>query len=227
MPFDLQRVREQLPGRRVEWFDSIDSTMNAAARLAREGCAPGTVIGAEEQTAGIGRHGHSWHSEAGAGLYVSLVLGLPLSADALPLVMLALGLATQETIAQATGLAADLRWPNDVLFGGRKCAGILAQLEGGVVIAGIGINVSHARFPPEIEDLATSLRLEGAAAVSREDLLVALIRGVDDGDVGQILGPVGPLTPGIPICRRKLSPTVSTRERRRAPADDLISALLH
>jgi BirA family biotin operon repressor/biotin-[acetyl-CoA-carboxylase] ligase len=180
MPFDLPRVREQLPGRRIEWFDSIDSTMTAAARLAREGCAPGTAVGAEEQTAGIGRHGHTWHSEAGAGLYVSLVLMLPLAADTLPLVMLALGLATQEAIAQATGLAADLCWPNDVLLGGRKCAGILAHLEGAVVIAGIGINVSHARFPPEIEALATSLRLEGAAAVSREELFVALIRAVDD-----------------------------------------------
>lgn len=179
MPFDLPRVRAQLPGRRIEWFDSIDSTMTAAARLAREGCASGTVVGAEEQTAGVGRHGRSWHSQAGAGLYVSLVLRLPLAAEALPLVMLALGLATWEAIRQATGLAADLRWPNDVLLGGRKCAGILAQLEGGVVIAGIGINVSHARFPPEIEDLATSLRLEGAA-VSREDVLVALIRAVED-----------------------------------------------
>jgi len=67
MPFDLQHVREQLPGRRVEWFASIDSTMNAAARLAREGCASGTVVGAEEQTAGVGRHGRSWHSEPEAG----------------------------------------------------------------------------------------------------------------------------------------------------------------
>lgn len=179
MLFDLPRVRAQLPGRRIEWFDSIDSTMTAAARLAREGCAPGTVVGTEEQTAGVGRHGRSWHSEAGAGLYVSLVLRLPLAAEALPLVMLALGLAAREAIAQVAGLAADLRWPNDVLLGGRKCAGILAQLEGGVVIAGIGINVSHARFPPEIEDLATSLVLEGAA-ISREDLLVALVRAVDD-----------------------------------------------
>ena len=179
MPFDLPRVREQLPGRRIEWLESIDSTMNAAARLAREGCAPGTVVGADEQTAGVGRHGRSWHSEAGAGLYVSLVLRLPLNAEALPLVMLALGLATHEAIAQTTGFAPDLRWPNDVLLGGRKCAGILAHVEGSVVIAGLGINVSHARFPAEINDLATSLRLEGAAAVSREELLVALIRAID------------------------------------------------
>ena len=93
--------------------------------------------------------------------------------------MLALGLATREAIAEVTGLAPDLRWPNDVLLQDRKCAGILAQLEGDAIVAGIGINVHHTRFPSEIEALATSLRLAGAGAVSREDLLVALARAVD------------------------------------------------
>ena len=137
-----------LPGRRVQWFESIDSTMIRAAGLAREGCPHGTIIGADEQTAGIGRQGHLWHSEKGAGLYVSIVLRLPVEARALPVVMLALGLAVQEAIAQTTSLAPDLRWPNDVLIGGRKCAGILAQLEGNAIIAGVGINVSQTGFPP-------------------------------------------------------------------------------
>lgn len=180
MPFDLERVRERLPGRRIEWLDSIDSTMHAAARLASEGCASGTIVGAEEQTAGVGRHGRAWHSETGAGLYVSLVLRPRLGAESLPLVMLALGVATREAIARAAGLAPDLRWPNDVLLDGRKCAGILAQLEGAAVIAGIGINVSQSRFPDDIAHLATSLRLAGAPAVSRESLLVALARATDD-----------------------------------------------
>lgn len=162
-----------LAGRRVEWHESLDSTMTAAARLAREGCAHGTVIAAEEQTAGIGRHGHSWHSERGTGLYVSMVLRLP---QAPPVMMLALGLAAREAIARTTGLQPDLRWPNDVLIGGKKCAGVLAQVEGGAVIAGIGINVSQAEFPPEFE--ATSLLLEGAAA-DREEVLIALIEAVD------------------------------------------------
>jgi BirA family transcriptional regulator, biotin operon repressor / biotin---[acetyl-CoA-carboxylase] ligase len=167
------------PGRRVEWFSSIDSTMTVAARLAREGCASGTVVGADEQTAGIGRHGHSWHSEPGSGLYVSIVLRLALGAESLPLVMLALGLATQHAIAEVTALAPDLRWPNDVLLAEKKCAGILAQIEGDAVIAGIGINVGHTSFPPDIAPLATSLRLAGAS-VSRERLLIALLPAVDE-----------------------------------------------
>jgi BirA family biotin operon repressor/biotin-[acetyl-CoA-carboxylase] ligase len=153
--------------------------MTIAARLARDGCASGTIVGADGQVAGIGRHGHAWHSEAGAGLYVSIVLRLPLAASDLPLVMLALGLGTQEAITQVTGLAADLRWPNDVLIGDRKCAGILAQLDSDAVIAGIGINVNHTQFPSEIETLATSLYLAGQRSVSREDLLVSLVHGVE------------------------------------------------
>lgn len=185
MQFDVELVRERLPHRRIEWFSSLDSTMIAAARLAREGSPSGTIVGADEQSAGIGRHGHSWHSEPGSGLYTSLVLRLQPSflaqanQSALPLVMLVLGLAAQEAITQVSGLAPDLRWPNDVLLGGKKCAGILAQLEGDAIIAGIGINVHHAAFPEDLRDLATSLVIEGAR-VRREDLLVALTNAIDE-----------------------------------------------
>ena len=171
-------MKFDLPGRRVEWFPSLDSTMIVAARLAREGCASGTVVGADQQTAGIGRAGHSWHSEPDAGLYVSIVLRLALGPESLPLVMLALGLATRDAIADVTGLAPDLRWPNDVLLGEKKCAGILAQMEGDAVIAGIGINVGHASFPPDITSLATSLRMAGAS-VSREEIFGPLVDAVD------------------------------------------------
>lgn len=171
-------MKFDLPGRRVEWFPSLDSTMTVAARLAREGCASGTVVGADEQTAGIGRAGHSWYSEPEAGLYVSIVLRLALGPESLPLVMLALGLATRDAIADVTGLAPDLRWPNDVLLGEKKCAGILAQMEGDAVIAGIGVNVGHASFPPEIAPLATSLRMAGAS-VSRDEVLGPLVDSVD------------------------------------------------
>ncbi|HYK58692.1 MAG TPA: biotin--[acetyl-CoA-carboxylase] ligase [Bryobacteraceae bacterium] len=167
-----------IPGRRIEWFESIDSTMIRAAALARERCPHGTIVGADEQTAGVGRQGRSWHSKKGEGLYVSMVLRLPVESRALPVVMLALGLAAQEAIAQTASLAPDLRWPNDVLIGGRKCAGILAQLEGDAIIAGTGINVSQTGFPHGLATPATSLLLEGAR-VSREQLLAALAGAVD------------------------------------------------
>jgi len=137
---------------------------------ARREMEPGRIVGAEEQTAGMGRHGRKWISQAGAGLYVSMIL----VAKPVPVIMLALGLATREAIAGG----ADLRWPNDVLLNGKKCAGVLAQLEGDTIIAGIGINVSQTEFPGDLETPATSLLLEGET-VSREDLLVALVESVD------------------------------------------------
>jgi BirA family transcriptional regulator, biotin operon repressor / biotin---[acetyl-CoA-carboxylase] ligase len=174
----IQLVGFQLSGRQVVWFDSVDSTMTRAAELAREGCESGTIVGADEQTAGIGRHGHSWFSPKGAGLYVSIVLRVPMEAPSLPVVMLALGLATRDAIAQTTMLAPDLRWPNDVLVNDRKCAGILAQLEEDAIIAGIGVNISQTGFPEGLATPATSLLLEGAR-VAREDLLAALASAVD------------------------------------------------
>jgi len=164
--FNAESVRERLRGRRIDWFDSLDSTMIEARRDPE----PGRIVGAEEQTAGIGRHGRKWISESGTGLYVSIVL----AAKPIPVTMLALGVATREAIAGG----ADLRWPNDVLLNGKKCAGVLAQLEGDTIIAGIGINVSQTEFPDDLETPATSLLLEGVQ-MAREDLLVALVELVD------------------------------------------------
>lgn len=162
--FSVDSVRARLPGRQIDWFDSLGSTMIEARRDVQ----PGRIVGAEEQTAGMGRHGRKWISEPGAGLYVSIVL----ATKPIPVVMLALGLATRHAIG-----CGDLRWPNDVLLNGRKCAGVLAQLEGNTIIAGIGINVAQTEFPDDLETPATSLLLEGIT-VSREDLLVALVESV-------------------------------------------------
>jgi len=164
--------RLNIAGHPAEWYDTLDSTMTVASRLAREGCAHGAVVVADEQTAGIGRHGRSWHSEKGTGLYVSVVLRIP---QPVPVIMLALGLAARDAIAKA-GLKPDLRWPNDVLVDGKKCCGVIAQLENGAVIAGIGINVGQTEFPSGFE--ATSLLLSGAKT-TREEVLAALIEAVD------------------------------------------------
>ncbi len=153
--------------------------MREAAALAAEGCPHGTAVVADEQTAGIGRHGHSWHSEPGAGLYVSIVLRLPLPPDSLPIVTLALGLAAAEAIAEVSGLACDIRWPNDIMIADRKAAGILVQLVDHAAIAGIGINVNHPRFPPDLADQATSLLLASGRAQDRENLLTCLLTSVD------------------------------------------------
>src|SRR5579872_2142517 len=140
MPFDVELVQQNWPPP-VFYFATIDSTMLEATRLADAGCEQGTVVVADEQTAGQGRHGRHWHSEPNAGLYVSIVLRPNLSPDSLPVLTLALGLAAADAIAEAANLHCDLRWPNDVMLDSRKAAGILVQLLDSSAIAGIGINV--------------------------------------------------------------------------------------
>ena len=179
MGLDIEYIRRRLAGRVISYFPSIDSTMPEAARLAAAGCGPGTVVVAEEQKIGQGRYGRYWHSEPGAGLYASIVLRPALSSSSLPVLMLALGLATAEAIARVTNLGCDLRWPNDVLIDEKKVAGILVQLQDRFVIAGIGVNVNHTEFPPELAGIATSLRLASGRMHSREDLLVALQPAVE------------------------------------------------
>jgi BirA family biotin operon repressor/biotin-[acetyl-CoA-carboxylase] ligase len=154
------------PERRILRFPSVDSTQRLAAAEPL-----GTVVLADEQTSGQGRHGHTWHSEPGAGIYCSIVLAPT------PLLTLALAVATIDAIAQATGITCDLRWPNDLMLANRKCAGILVQLIDGRAIAGIGINVNHTSFPPELE--ATSLRIHSHRVVDRESILEALLPAID------------------------------------------------
>jgi BirA family transcriptional regulator, biotin operon repressor / biotin---[acetyl-CoA-carboxylase] ligase len=180
---DCDLLRAEMPDRHIEWHAVVGSTMTEASRLAASGAASGTVVGAEEQTDGRGRHGRSWHSEPGSGLYVSIILRRQFTPVTLPAVTLALGLAVSDAILQATDLACDLRWPNDVLLPSKKsegkCAGILTQLEGSAIIAGIGINVNHSRFPVELGGIATSLRLVSGRVHSRESLLLALLPSID------------------------------------------------
>lgn len=180
MIFDLAAVRAALPGRDIRWHASIGSTMHEAAELAAAGAESGTVIGAEEQTAGQGRFGRRWHSESGAGLYFTVILRFPFTVADTPLVTLALGLAVREAILDTTGVACDLRWPNDLLVADRKVAGILTHMEAGAVVAGIGINVNQTDLPDDIAAIATSLRLLTGRPQSREQLLIRVLPKIDE-----------------------------------------------
>jgi BirA family biotin operon repressor/biotin-[acetyl-CoA-carboxylase] ligase len=172
MPLDVNAVRRVLAGRDVHYYPSIDTTMREAARLAAAGAPAGTLVTAGEQTAGRGRHGHSWHSEPDAGLYMTVILR---PAETVPILTLAAGLAVREAIETPC----DLRWPNDVLIAGRKCAGILLTLEAGAVLAGIGVNVNQTAFPNDLAGIATSLRIATGREHSREELLVRIAQSLD------------------------------------------------
>lgn len=181
MPLDVELIREQRPQNEIIYFPSLGSTMTEAARLALQNARHNTVVITDEQTAGVGRFGRHWHSEAETGIYCSVLLRLPILPSGVPVVTLALGLATAEAIQRSTGLACDLRWPNDVLVIDRKAAGILAQLEDGCIIAGIGINVNQSALPGDLRTPATSLRLaSGGRIFAREQILIALLESLDD-----------------------------------------------
>lgn len=180
MALDVAHIREQRPGQTIHYFEAIDTTMREAARLCEQGSPGGTVVLANEQTAGMGRLGRTWHSEPDSGVYMSVLLRLPMKPAQAPIVTLLLGLAAAEAIERVGGVRCDLRWPNDVLVSERKVAGILAQAIPSCIIAGIGINVNQTSFPAEMRTPATSIRLErGGAPQSREDLVVCVLQSLD------------------------------------------------
>lgn len=179
MALDVDQVLERHPQRMVLWLEETDSTMLDAARLAGGGCPSGTVVGAEAQTAGQGRLGRAWFSEKESGLYFSVVLWVSLPPEQVPILTMAVGLAVAEAITQTTGLAVDLRWPNDILIGDRKLCGILLQQHHQAIVCGIGLNVNQGEFPAAIAHTATSLRIAAGRPIDRETLLSAALDAID------------------------------------------------
>lgn len=185
----VERAVELLAiGGPVTWLPVTGSTNQLALNAAQAGARRGIWI-ADEQTAGRGRGGHSWHSVRGDGLYVSVLVTPELPLDRALWLSLATGLAARQSILSTTGIQIDLRWPNDLLCGPRKVGGILVEssvassagTSAGLryAVLGLGINVHHRSFPPEIASLATSLDLEGTRTISRQTLLIAFLRALD------------------------------------------------
>ena len=176
-----QRLKGSLFGKRIYHFFKVDSTNRVALELGHAGEPEGAVVLAEEQTAGRGRAGHTWHSERAAGIYVTLLLRPRLAPVQAPLLTMMAGLSAHAAILAQTGLSVDLKWPNDLLIGARKTGGILTEMhaEPGqirFVIVGIGLNVNQEKFPGELSTIATSLRAETGHPQSRLELLVRLLR---------------------------------------------------
>ncbi len=162
----------------VHWLDRVESTMIEAARLAEAGAPTGTVVAAREQTAGQGRQGRTWISKPGDGLYCTFVLRIQAAPADIPCVTLALGLGVVEALGQVVGAGLDIRWPNDVLWEGKKLCGILARLEHGAVLAGIGVNLNQTEFEPGLRTPATSLMLATGKRHEAEDVLELLVESV-------------------------------------------------
>jgi BirA family biotin operon repressor/biotin-[acetyl-CoA-carboxylase] ligase len=166
--------------------DATGSTNDDARRWAIEGARSGAIVIADAQTAGRGRHGRSWSTPPGESLAMSIVLRTDVSAARLPPMAIVAGLAVREAVGARLRHAAKVKWPNDVVVGEKKIAGVL--VEGAIfgarvdhVVVGIGINVKTTKFPEELASIATSLALEGAQALDRGRLAVDVVRAFDRG----------------------------------------------
>jgi len=170
--------------RRIYHFFKVDSTNTVAMHLGEEGEPHGAVVLAEEQTAGRGRAGRSWLSEKSAGIHCTVLLRPSMPPAHAPLLTLVAGLAARDAAAEELDGIPDIRWPNDLLVGGRKFSGILTEMHAEpdrmhYAVIGIGINVNQTKMPAELEGIATSLRMETGKIHSRLELLIRLLGYLD------------------------------------------------
>jgi BirA family transcriptional regulator, biotin operon repressor / biotin---[acetyl-CoA-carboxylase] ligase len=174
-------------GRGDQWvirrFAELDSTNRWVVEQARAGAPAGLVAVADHQTAGRGRRGRSWTAPAGSSLLVSVLLRPELAADETQVLTMATGVALVDAVERVAGVRAELKWPNDVVVGDRKLAGILAEADVGergdvrAVVVGVGCNVEWD-FPAQLARDATACNLEAGRAVDRGELLDALLAGL-------------------------------------------------
>ncbi|HEY6081552.1 MAG TPA: biotin--[acetyl-CoA-carboxylase] ligase [Polyangiaceae bacterium] len=179
--FDSERIRQGVTlGETTQWLASTKSTNDDALAAAKAGAPHGALFGAEAQTAGRGRRGNLWVSAPAEGLWFSILLRPRFGPELLPFVPLCAGLAVRAACARLTSEPLAVKWPNDLLAGRRKLAGILVEshLQGAAVasvVIGMGVNVAQRNFPEPVATLATSLALLGAKPLRRERLLASIL----------------------------------------------------
>ncbi|HEY6464667.1 MAG TPA: biotin--[acetyl-CoA-carboxylase] ligase [Candidatus Acidoferrales bacterium] len=170
--------------KRIHHFFKVDSTNTIAMHLGEAGEPHGAVALAEDQTAGRGRAGRTWLTEKSAGICCSVLVRPQIPPAHAPLLTIVAGLAVRDAVAEELTATPDIRWPNDLLVRGRKFAGILTEMHAEpdrlhYAVIGIGINVNQHRLPAEIQDIATSLRIESGKSHSRLEIAVRLLRNLD------------------------------------------------
>jgi BirA family biotin operon repressor/biotin-[acetyl-CoA-carboxylase] ligase len=173
-------------GRDIRVFEETTSTNDVIEKLARDQVKEGVVVFAESQTKGRGRMGRKWISPARKGLWFSILLRPDLTPQEATQLTVASATGLRRAIHDATGVKAKIKWPNDILIGGKKVAGILTELSAELdrvkhIILGIGVdvNLSGAEFPQDLRKIATSLKIEAGKTISRAELAVKILRELD------------------------------------------------
>jgi len=178
--------KNRVIGRDIRVFKETTSTNDIIEKFARDGVKEGVVVFAESQTKGRGRLGRKWASPAKKGLWFSILLRPELRPHETTRLTVASATALRRAIESKTGLAPEIKWPNDILLHGKKVAGILTELNAELdrvkyVIIGIGVdvNLTARDLPPELKKIATSLKIESGKAISRAELAILILRELD------------------------------------------------
>jgi len=179
--------KTRIIGRDIHVFEQTTSTNDVIEKLARDGVREGVVVFAESQTRGRGRLGRKWISPARKGLWFSILLRPNLRPPETTQLTAASATALRRAIVSETRLPVEIKWPNDILIGGKKTAGILTEMSAELdrvrhVILGIGIDVNQdaSEFPADLRKIATSLKIESGEAISRAALAVAILHELDE-----------------------------------------------
>lgn len=182
----IANLQTRTIGKNIQYFTQVDSTNNMAKKIALEGCPHGTIVIAEEQTLGKGRISRGWYSPRRQGIWFSLVLRPPVNPQHAPKFTLLAAVAICRAIHNATGIKCGIKWPNDILYAGKKVVGILTEMSAEfdlinyvVIGMGIDVNISTEEFPPELKDIATSLKIIAAKKIDRIKLLTEIINQLE------------------------------------------------
>ncbi|NQX64853.1 biotin--[acetyl-CoA-carboxylase] ligase [Paenibacillus alba] len=183
----LSGLKTKVLGQKVHVYGAVDSTQTIAHALVASGAPEGTIVLAEEQTAGRGRMGRAWHSPPGKGIWMSMVLTPRVPVYFMPQLTLLSAVALCRSIQKVCQVEIGIKWPNDLLIKGKKVSGILLESSGEderlkYVIAGIGIsvNLKTEDYPEELRNIATSLAIESGQEISREHLVQAFLQEFED-----------------------------------------------
>ena len=168
-------------GQEIVCFTETDSTNVRARKLGENGAAHGTLVVAEQQTAGRGRRGRGWESPAGSSIYMSLLLRPEFLPNKAPMLTIVMAYSVATALREQTGLDFRIKWPNDIVLNGKKVVGILTEMSTEIeyinhVVIGVGINVNTEAFPEEICATATSIRRESGKTWRRAELIAAILR---------------------------------------------------
>lgn len=178
---ELSSIRNtKWAGQKIFYYDVTDSTNIRAKELAEEGYPGGTLVVADRQEAGRGRRGRSWDSPAGNGIFMTLLLKPDINPNHASMLTLVAAMAVARAIEQTVGMQAQIKWPNDIVLGGKKVCGILTEMSAQFdyinhIVIGIGINVHNQDFPEAIKETAGSIYTETGKHIRRAELIEQIL----------------------------------------------------